>query len=60
MSCIKSRTRQLDTHGHEDVEVPPPGELFLYMVEYVDDNGRSSYGTADAAKPRIPESGDCE
>jgi cysteine-rich repeat protein len=60
VSCIKSRTRQLDTHGHEDAEIPPPGEFFLYMVEYADDNGRSSYGTADAAKPRMPESGDCE
>ena len=60
VTCIKARTRQLDTHGHEDAEIPPPGGLFLYMVEYVDDNGRSSYGTADAAKPRIPASGDCE
>ena len=60
VKCIKARTLELDTQGHEDPAIPPPGELFLYMVEFVDENGRSTYGTADADKPRLAGAGDCE
>jgi hypothetical protein len=60
VTCLRSGIQVLDTRGHEDSEIPPPGTVFVYLVEYHDGLTRSTYGTESAAKPRDPWSGDCE
>ncbi|HXV76937.1 MAG TPA: penicillin acylase family protein [Candidatus Polarisedimenticolaceae bacterium] len=60
VTCIRGGVQVLDTRGHEDDDVPAPGEAFIYMVEFHDGMSRSSYGTESAAKPRQVFSGDCE
>ena len=59
-TCIEARSTSLDTYRHFDQETPPPGEVFVYMVEFFDGLTRSTYGTASAAKPRVVAAGDCE
>ena len=60
LTCIEAWSVNETTHGHEDSAIPASGELFLYFVEYVDDVGRSSYGSESAAKPRTVKEGDSE
>jgi len=58
--CIEAQSVSLSTYKHRDEEIPAPGEVFLYTVEYFDGMTRSTYGTASAEKPRVVSSGDCE
>jgi hypothetical protein len=59
VSCIQPSFAATSTQGHEDVEVPPLGEAFFYLVAYSD--GRDSgYGTDTATKPRVKTGGGCE
>ena len=47
-----------NTLGREDAELPEPGKVFFYLVEYY--NGISStYGAESAGKPRAPGAGAC-
>jgi cysteine-rich repeat protein len=59
VTCLESASHNENTDGNEDADVPAPGEVFIYMVEF-DDGGRSSYGTVSAGKPRMPRGGDCQ
>ncbi len=45
--------------GAVDAAVPPPGVVYFYVVEYVDDGLASGYGTESVSKPREPSSGAC-
>ncbi len=45
--------------GAVDAAVPPPGVVYFYVVEYVDDGLASGYGTESVPKPREPSSGAC-
>ena len=56
--CLERASWDAGTAGFEDTEVPVPGEVFVYVVEY-DDGTRISYGAESAGKPRIVLSGDC-
>jgi len=58
VNCIEAGSFDTDTFGWEDSESPDPGEVWFYLVEYVDDD-RSGYGTETASKPRITGAGDC-
>jgi cysteine-rich repeat protein len=55
-ACIEAGSLDQSTLGLEDPEVPAPGEVFLYLVEY-DDMG---FGTPSAAKPRLLDAGGCQ
>jgi penicillin amidase len=57
--CIESSSPNENTDGDEDADVPEPGEVFIYMVDY-GTTVRSAYGTVSADKPRFPRLGDCE
>ena len=59
VQCICSGHAVTDTYGFEDGDNPEEGGVFFYLVEYVN-GARSSYGTASAPKPRVPQSGDCQ
>ncbi|UCF69603.1 MAG: DUF4215 domain-containing protein [Acidobacteriota bacterium] len=61
VTCIESGSVDENTNGNEDSVVPQPGEAFVYVVEYVEyvDGTTSAHGTESAAKPRVPEQGDC-
>ncbi len=56
--CIESRSKDLSTAGDEDTEIPGPGRAWFYVGEYRDPHP-STYGSADAPKPRVPLSGAC-
>jgi penicillin amidase len=62
VTCIESDFEDTSTLGSEDTAIPEPGEVFVYMVEYVElgTGERTSYGTETAAKPRLPRAGDCQ
>jgi hypothetical protein len=59
LNCVESRSLDLSTLGHEDAEIPAPGEAFFYLVAY-NDGHSSSYGTETAAKSREPGAGGCD
>jgi hypothetical protein len=56
--CLEAGSFDTDTFGWEDSDSPDPGDAWLYLVEFVDDD-RSGYGTETASKPRITGVGDC-
>jgi hypothetical protein len=55
-ACVASGITQTSTTGFEDTASPPAGEVFFYLVEYMDSLPRG-YGTESAAKERIMPSG---
>jgi cysteine-rich repeat protein len=57
--CIQPKFSAVTTVGHEDHDSPLVGEAFFYLVAYNDGWG-STYGTDSTAKPRVPETGDCQ
>ena len=59
VTCIRADSLVTATHGDEDVENPPLGQAFFYLVAYSDQWGGSGYGTAAVPKPRTAASGDC-
>ncbi len=56
--CIETNSSAATTVGHEDGDLPAPGEAFFYLVAY-NDGWESSYGTDTAAKPRESSGGGC-
>ena len=58
ISCLT--TSQFSTEGSEDLELPPVGGAFFYLVEY-NSGFPSGYGTVSAAKERFapPGQGTC-
>jgi hypothetical protein len=56
--CIEANSSDGNTQGFEDAEIPAPGEVFFYVVEY-DDTETSYYGTGSDGKPRSPAGGHC-
>ncbi len=60
VACVENASPNESSHGNEDAEIPAPGEVFLYMVEFSENTGKeSAYGTVSASKPRKPAAGDC-
>ena len=59
LACIEAGSTNADTLGWEDPEIPYPGLVFFYLVDYEDASGRSAYGETDAALPRDQWSGGC-
>jgi len=59
VTCLEASSIDAATSGHEDSEIPAPGEVFFYVVEY-EDARPSSYGTESAAKPRVAGPGKCQ
>jgi len=61
LDCVEAASVDTSTLGHEDQEVPAPGEAFFYVVEFVDASSgqSSSFGHEGAAKPHQPGSGGC-
>ena len=57
--CIEANSTDESTLGWEDRELPEPGRVFFYAVEYYDGIS-STYGTESAGKPRAPSAGDCQ
>ncbi len=58
VACIEEDSPDESTWGWGDLQVPDPGEVFFYLVEYFDGTS-SSYGTESADKPRAPGPGGC-
>jgi hypothetical protein len=60
LACLAGGTTATNILGAEDTGLPPIGEAFFYLIEY-NDGLASSYGTANAAKPRLapPGPGNC-
>jgi penicillin amidase len=58
-TCIESESVSLDTYQYQDDEVPPPGEVFVYLAEYFDGLHHSTYGSPSAAKPHATGAGGC-
>ncbi len=54
--CVENDSTDVTTRGLSDVDVPLPGEAFLYFVR---PNGASGYGASTWFEPRVPASGDC-
>ena len=59
VTCIESGSGDLSTAGDEDMDTPAVGQAFFYLVEFVEDGQRSSYGSVYLTKPRVVASGDC-
>lgn len=58
--CIEAGSGDATTLGDEDARVPLSGQVFFYVVEFVDGGGPGSgYGTESAAKPRGVAAGAC-
>jgi len=57
--CIQPESAATDTQGHEDAELPAPGEAFFYVAAY-NDGRDSGFGTETAPKPRMATGGGCE
>ncbi|MBZ5639096.1 MAG: HYR domain-containing protein [Acidobacteriia bacterium] len=60
--CIEHATTNTTTVGYEDTEVPEPGHVFFYAVQYFDGVQDSSYGSESAGRARVVQSGngDCQ
>ena len=56
---VEDQSRGVYTVDASDVEEPPPGAAFFYLVQY-DDGAGSGYGTETTDKPRVPEMGTCQ
>jgi hypothetical protein len=57
--CIQPESAATSTRGHEDAEVPLPGQAFFYVAAY-NDGTDSGFGTETATKPRVATGGECE
>jgi penicillin amidase len=57
--CVEAHSRDENTYGKEDAELPEPGKAFVYLVEYEDGGTNSGYGTESAALPRVAGEGNC-
>lgn len=58
VTCIESASLDTDTTSWEDPDLPDPGEIWFYLVEY-NDGRPSTYGSVHASMPRVPSSGEC-
>jgi len=58
-TCIEAQSVSPDTYQYQDAEVPPPGEVFVYLAEYFDGLHHSTYGSPSAAKPHATGVGGC-
>ncbi|MCI0346009.1 MAG: hypothetical protein L0221_11295, partial [Chloroflexi bacterium] len=56
--CIEAASADTSTEGRGDAELPAEGEAYFYLAEF-DDGWNHSYGTEEAAKPRVPGAGAC-
>jgi len=50
--CVQSGSTGIAAVALDEHDMPTVGEVLLYLVEYVDEQGPSGFGTASAAKPR--------
>jgi sugar lactone lactonase YvrE len=58
LRCIEARSTEPSTHDQPDADVPEPGHGFFYLVSFPTD-GALSFGSEQAAKPRLVDSGSC-
>lgn len=58
VTCLAAMSYNTTTVGHEDTEIPEPGEIFFYQAEY-HDGWSHAYGTEKSAKPHKPGAGTC-
>lgn len=55
--CIESKSTDTTTEGNQDSEMPKPGQVFFYLVQYNNGVDDSSYGTESANKPQVVQEG---
>ncbi len=58
VTCVEAGSLDTSNTGMEDSELPKPGEIFFYLVQF-SDGWTSSYGEPSAGKPRVVGSGGC-
>jgi hypothetical protein len=48
-----------NTDGHEDTDLPLPGQVFFYAVQFNDGIQDSSYGSESVGRARVVSGGGC-
>jgi penicillin amidase len=59
VTCIESDSLDTGTSGDEDAEVPLPGQVFFYAVQFYDGMQDSSYGSESSGWAHVVSGGDC-
>jgi penicillin G amidase len=59
VTCIVHDSLATNTSGHEDTELPAPGQVFFYAVQFFDGIQESSYGSESAGRARVVSGGGC-
>jgi cysteine-rich repeat protein len=59
VTCIERASIDTDTSGDEDTEVPSPGQVFFYAVQFYDGIADSSYGSESVGRARVVSGGGC-
>jgi len=59
VNCIERRSIDTDTSGDEDAEVPSPGQVFFYAVQFNDGVTDSTYGSESVGRARVVSGGGC-
>jgi hypothetical protein len=57
--CIERRSMDTNTDGHEDTDLPLPGQVFFYAVQFNDGIQDSSYGSESVGRARVVSGGGC-
>jgi hypothetical protein len=57
--CVESQSIDESTDNRKDGDLPEPGDVFFYLVEYFDGTS-STYGAESVGKPRVAGMGACE
>ena len=58
--CIESHSLDTTTTGFEDNDVPAPGQVFFYAVQFNDGRDDSSYGSVGVGRARVVSGGNCQ
>ncbi len=57
--CLERRSLDTTTAGHEDGDLPEPGQAFFYAVQFYDGVQDSSYGSMSVGRSRVVSGGAC-
>jgi cysteine-rich repeat protein len=59
VTCIERGSLDTNTTGDEDTDLPEPGQVYFYAVQFYDGIQDSSYGSESVGRARVVSGGDC-
>jgi cysteine-rich repeat protein len=59
VACIERDSLDANTTGNEDTDLPAPGQVFFYAVQFYDGVQESSYGSESVGRARVVSGGGC-